>query len=47
MPWWQRLHLFAELAPTLLARLNGKLLDAHNARFDYGFLKNELSAGWV
>ncbi|MCG9098247.1 exonuclease domain-containing protein [Laribacter hongkongensis] len=32
---------FAELAPALLARLNGKLLIAHNARFDYGFLKNE------
>ena len=32
---------FAEIAPPLLARLDGKLLIAHNARFDYGFLRNE------
>ena len=32
---------FAEIAPHLLARLEGKLLIAHNARFDYGFLRNE------
>jgi DNA polymerase-3 subunit epsilon len=32
---------FAEIAPHLLARLEGKLLVAHNARFDYGFLRNE------
>jgi len=32
---------FAELAEPLLARLAGKLLVAHNARFDYGFLRNE------
>jgi DNA polymerase-3 subunit epsilon len=32
---------FEELAPQLLARLEGKLLVAHNARFDYGFLRNE------
>jgi DNA polymerase III subunit epsilon len=32
---------FAEIAPSLLARLKGKLLVAHNARFDYGFLRNE------
>jgi DNA polymerase-3 subunit epsilon len=32
---------FAELAEQLLARLEGKLLVAHNARFDYGFLRNE------
>ncbi|HSD60240.1 MAG TPA: exonuclease domain-containing protein, partial [Burkholderiales bacterium] len=32
---------FAELAPELLERLEGKLLVAHNARFDYGFLRNE------
>ncbi len=31
---------FAELAGPLLARLEGKLLIAHNARFDYGFLRN-------
>jgi len=32
---------FEELAPQLLARLEGKLLVAHNARFDYGFLRRE------
>ena len=34
---------FAEVARELKARLDGKLLVAHNARFDYGFLKNEFS----
>jgi DNA polymerase-3 subunit epsilon len=32
---------FAQLAPELFQRLAGKVLVAHNARFDYGFLKNE------
>ena len=32
---------FAELAPQLFERLQGKILVAHNARFDYGFLRNE------
>jgi DNA polymerase-3 subunit epsilon len=32
---------FAQLAPALLARLRGRLFVAHNARFDYGFLKHE------
>jgi DNA polymerase-3 subunit epsilon len=32
---------FEQLAPALLERIQGKLLIAHNARFDYGFLKNE------
>lgn len=32
---------FAELADALIERLAGKLLVAHNARFDYGFLRNE------
>jgi len=32
---------FEQLAPTLFARLEGKILIAHNARFDYGFLKSE------
>ena len=32
---------FEQLAPGLYARLQGKLLIAHNARFDYGFLKYE------
>ena len=32
---------FAELAPDLYQRLAGKTLVAHNARFDFGFLRNE------
>ncbi|MEO9384473.1 exonuclease domain-containing protein [Chromobacterium phragmitis] len=32
---------FSALADDLLSRLQGRLLLAHNARFDYGFLKNE------
>ncbi len=32
---------FAEIARTLRERLEGRLFVAHNARFDYGFLKNE------
>lgn len=32
---------FPEIARSLLERLEGKLLVAHNARFDYGFLRNE------
>jgi DNA polymerase-3 subunit epsilon len=31
---------FSEIARELLARLEGKLLVAHNARFDYAFLRN-------
>ena len=34
---------FEALAGNLKARLEGKLLIAHNARFDYGFLKNEFA----
>jgi DNA polymerase-3 subunit epsilon len=37
---------FAQLAPEILTRLRGRLFIAHNARFDYGFLKHEfLRAG--
>jgi len=32
---------FEQLAPRLFERLAGKLLVAHNARFDYSFLKSE------
>lgn len=32
---------FAELAAEVVERLQGRLFIAHNARFDYGFLKNE------
>ena len=34
---------FAEVADELRARLAGTRLIAHNARFDYGFLKNEFA----
>lgn len=34
---------FPEVARELIARLQGRLLVAHNARFDYGFLKNEFA----
>jgi DNA polymerase-3 subunit epsilon len=33
---------FAQLAAEVAARLEGRLFIAHNARFDYGFLKAEL-----
>lgn len=32
---------FSQLAPLVLEKLRGRLLIAHNARFDYGFLKGE------
>ncbi|MDF2446554.1 MAG: ethanolamine utilization protein [Moraxellaceae bacterium] len=32
---------FADIASTLHERLSGRLFIAHNARFDYGFLRNE------
>lgn len=32
---------FAAIAPRLFERLQGKLFVAHNARFDYGFLREE------
>src|SRR6185436_15425154 len=32
---------FSDLAEALYDRLEGKVLVAHNARFDYGFLRNE------
>ena len=33
---------FAELAPTILERLEGAVFVAHQARFDYGFIRAEL-----
>ena len=33
--------LFESVADEVMARLHGRLFVAHNARFDYGFLKNE------
>jgi len=32
---------FADLAAEVMSRLEGRLFVAHNARFDYGFLRNE------
>ncbi|WP_283150709.1 3'-5' exonuclease family protein [Silvimonas soli] len=32
---------FAEIAEEVLLKLHGRVFVAHNARFDYGFLKNE------
>ena len=34
---------FEEIAPELFSLLQGKVFAAHNARFDYGFLKAELA----
>jgi DNA polymerase-3 subunit epsilon len=34
---------FADLAPDLAARLHGAVFVAHNARFDYGFLRAEFA----
>ncbi|MFO1197720.1 MAG: exonuclease domain-containing protein [Burkholderiaceae bacterium] len=38
---------FAELAPGLLARLEGAVFVAHMARFDYGFVKREFARAGV
>jgi DNA polymerase-3 subunit epsilon len=38
---------FAELVREVRARLAGRLFVAHNARFDYGFLKNEFRRAGV
>ena len=38
---------FREVAEALAQRLDGKLLVAHNARFDYGFLKNEFKRAGI
>jgi len=38
---------FAELAEEVLARLQGRLFVAHNARFDYGFLRSEFKRAGV
>jgi len=34
---------FEDIAELLMSKLDGRVLVAHNARFDYGFLKNEFS----
>ncbi|MBE9610353.1 exonuclease domain-containing protein [Chitinilyticum piscinae] len=39
--------VFAELAAEVLARLKGRVLVAHNARFDYGFLRSEFKRAGI
>jgi DNA polymerase-3 subunit epsilon len=38
---------FAQLMPALLQKLRGRLFIAHNARFDYGFLKHEFKRNGI
>lgn len=38
---------FEEISDDLLRRLDGRLLVAHNARFDYGFLRNEFQRAGI
>ena len=38
---------FADIAQDLLSRLQGRLFIAHNARFDYGFLKAEFKRAGI
>jgi len=38
---------FADLCGELVERLNGRVFTAHNVRFDYGFLRNELARAGV
>ena len=38
---------FADISGELHRRLDGKLLVAHNARFDYGFLRNEFQRAGI
>ena len=38
---------FADIAKRLYARLEGRVLVAHNARFDYSFLKNEFARAGI
>ena len=39
--------VFSDIAPMLLDKLQGRTLVAHNARFDYGFLKNEFERAGI
>lgn len=38
---------FCDIAEELLSKLKGRTLVAHNARFDYGFLKNEFERAGI
>src|SRR3989304_4265482 len=38
---------FGEISRELLGRIEGRLLVAHNARFDYGFLRNEFERAGI
>jgi DNA polymerase-3 subunit epsilon len=39
--------VFSSIAETVLERLKGKVIIAHNAKFDYGFLKEEFARAGV
>ena len=39
--------IFADIAEVLLSKLQGRTLVAHNARFDYSFLKNEFARAGI
>ena len=41
--WIRSAPSFAEIAGTLFSLLDGKVLVAHNANFDLGFLRSEMS----
>ena len=41
---WQHAPRFAAVAPVLAEKLHGRLVVAHNARFDHAFLRAELAA---
>lgn len=38
---------FSDIAEELISLINGKILVAHNARFDYAFLRNELKRAGI
>lgn len=44
---WRAAPVFRDLAPALSQRLRGRLLVAHNARFDYAFLRAEFERAGV
>src|SRR6478735_8080650 len=43
----ERAPAFADIAPELATRLSGRLFIAHNARFDYSFLRAEFERAGI
>jgi DNA polymerase-3 subunit epsilon len=43
----ERAPLFADIAADLACRFEGRLFVAHNARFDYGFVRQELKCAGI